>query len=366
MIFNLSKRKTISIVLLVIFSVSLMSLFAGCTTAIPAGNGETTVATDPTAAEDDAKINDVISYLESLYKDDGATTAVDFKRFGIVRIDGVPYEVVWTADVSEEFVKIVANNDGTVTIDVNEACAEDTFYVLTATVTGKNGNTASHSWNYVLPEASDRIASVEDAYKLETGEALPYETTLCGKISTIKTPYDAQYQNITVVITITGIESKPIECYRMKGEGVADIKIGDIITVTGTLKNYNGTIEFDAGCIMESCMVGERVEVPKDPKQIVEAAYKLGANESLPYEVTLTGTIISVDYAYDENYGNITVTIEIEGCPTKPIKCYRMKGAGADALSVGDTITVTGYITNYVGPSGYSTIEFTAGCLLKG
>jgi hypothetical protein len=41
-------------------------------------------------------------------------------------------------------------------------------------------------------------------------------------------------------------------CYRLSGEGAADLQVGDTITVTGILKNYKGTIEFDAGCVLEN------------------------------------------------------------------------------------------------------------------
>lgn len=34
----------------------------------------------------------------------------------------------------------------------------------------------------------------------------------------------------------------------MVGEGAANLAEGQVITVTGTLKNYNGTVEFDAKC----------------------------------------------------------------------------------------------------------------------
>ena len=39
-----------------------------------------------------------------------------------------------------------------------------------------------------------------------------------------------------------------MQCYRLKGEGADQLAEGDVITVTGTIKNYKGTIEFDAGC----------------------------------------------------------------------------------------------------------------------
>ena len=105
---------------------------------------------------------------------------------------------------------------------------------------------------------------------------------------------------------------------------------------------------------------GEDVVVLTDPVEIVKAAYELGVGESLPYEVTLTGTIISVDTAYSAQYGNVTVTITVAGAEDKPVQCFRLKGAGADTIGVGDTITVTGTLKNYNG-----TVEFNSGCTLS-
>ena len=47
------------------------------------------------------------------------------------------------------------------------------------------------------------------------------------------------------------------------------------------------------------------------------------------------------------------------------MKCFRLKGEGAESLKVGDVITVSGIIKNYVHSSGDSEIEFDAGCTLK-
>ena len=338
----------------------MVGMFAGCRKT-DAGPTEP----DVTVSEADIEgITAAIDYLKSFYKDEGSETPVDYERFGIVRIGGVPYTVVWTVDVSEDLIKIVVNDDGTVTIDVNEECEEDTPYVLTATVTDAAGNSVSHSWNHILPKAVDMVAIVKAAYALKPGESLPYESTLRGKITQVKTPYSEEYKNITVIIEVEGAEDMPIECYRLKGEGAEDLQVGDIITVTGTLKNYNGTIEFDAGCVLMAVIPGERVEAPDDMKQIVDEAYKLGANKTLPYEATLTGEIIEIGTPYDSYYGNISVTIVVEGREDKPIVCYRMKGKGCENLKVTDVITVKGYITNYVGDKGYSTVEFTAGCQL--
>ncbi len=340
----------------------VLGAFAGC-------KKEETEPTEPAVTQpvDKGKVasaNDAIEYLKGFYKDDGSQTPVDYTRFGIVRVGGVAFDVVWTVDVGEDLIKVVVNEDGTVTIDINEECPEDTEYVLTATVTDAQGNTVSHSWNYILPKAQDMVEIVKAAYALAPGESLPYESRLIGKIISIDTIWNDEYQNITVSIEITGAEDMPIKCYRMKGndqtiEQIKDLKVGNIITVRGTLKNYEGTIEFDAGCILEKVEKGDAIDAPTDPGEILKAAYALPQDKALPYQATLTGTVIEIDTPYDPAYGNISVVIEVEGYPQYPILCYRLKGTGVDQIAIKDLITVTGIIKNYKG-----TIEYDAGCIM--
>ena len=84
------------------------------------------------------------------------------------------------------------------------------------------------------------------AYTLEDGAALSRESTVTGVILAIPSAYSADYGNITVNIGVPGLFEQPIQCYRLTGG--EDLAEGDIITVTGTIKNYKGTIEFDKGC----------------------------------------------------------------------------------------------------------------------
>lgn len=97
----------------------------------------------------------------------------------------------------------------------------------------------------------------------------------------------------------------------------------------------------------------------------MENAYELEAGASLDGTYTLTGTIVSVDEAYSETYSNVTVTIAVEGASAdKPIKCFRLKGEGAEFINVGAVITVSGTLTNYVDKNNVSTIEFATNCTL--
>ena len=249
----------------------------------------------------------------------------------------------------------VAEGDATVSVEV----------LSMATATGlieADGSavTVTAAKPVVIYETPEEI--VNAAYELENGEYLSdgYKYTLTGEIISIESVYSEQYKNVSPIIAIEGVDGKPILCYRLKGEGADVIKIGDTITVTGKIKNYNGKIEFDSGCTLDSYVPGEpEVIIYETPEEIVNAAYELdtGATLSAGHLYTLTGVITSIDTAYSEQYGNITVTIQVGDMTDKLMKCFRMKGEGAADLKVGDTITVTGVIKNYNG-----TVEFDAGC----
>ena len=348
--------------LLLVLAMSI-GLFAGCANKTP------DVTTEPTQtttgeAQPDQQLEKAIEYLKAFYKKAAEKTPMDYTRLGTVRIGTTSYDVVWSVDVDEEVLKIVKNADGSYTIDINEEAikesTEPTPYVLTATITGKDGRVLTLTWNHVIPAAidEDAIDVIKKAYALAPGETLEGTHTLTGVIVTVDTMYDPNYKNITVTIEVAGAEDMPIKCYRLKGDGADKLAVGDTITITGSLTNYNGEIEFAAGCILEAVESGggEVPVAPENPLDILKEAYSLAPGKSLPYACTLTGTITSVDYAYDPNYDNVTVTMNSHGYS---IKCYRMKGAGADQLNVNDIITVYGVITNYNG-----TIEFGAGCTL--
>ena len=350
-------KKVLAWVLLVIL---VLGMFAGCKRN--QDEPETNPSTDPSVVTPEGPTaEDAMEYLKAMYPDtdEPTKTPVNYDRYGIVRIAGVPFTVVWTVDVAEDLVKIVVKEDGNVTIDVNEACEVATPYTLTATITDEYGGTATHSWDMILPSIGDMIQIVKDAYALAPGESLPYEVTLRGKIISIDSVYNPEYQNITVTMVVEGAEDMPIQCYRLKGEGCEGLLVGNIITVTGTIKNYNGTIEFDSGCMLMAVEQGDAVTPPTDMGEILKAAYALGDGQALPYPVTLTGKVTKIDSPYDANYGNISVVMVMEGYENYPVLCYRLKGTDADLIARDDIITVTGIIKNYKG-----TIEFDTGCIL--
>ena len=96
-----------------------------------------------------------------------------------------------------------------------------------------------------------QAAPLDAAYALEDGAALTKPSVLKGVISSIDSAWSDEYQNITVNMVAGGLEDYVIQCFRLTGEGAKDLKEGDEITVTGILKNYKGTVEFDKGCTLQ-------------------------------------------------------------------------------------------------------------------
>ena len=328
-------KKIISIALLIALC---LSLFAGC-------------------GKKDESLDKAKKYLDAYFQSESTETSADYTLIGVVMIDNVSYNIDWTCDFDQV---VITRQDKMVFVDIPACGAEEVPYVLTATISDSKGKTITATYSRKIPASAGAGLTdeqiVEEAYKLEDGQLMDGVSTLTGKITMIKTPYDSSYKNITVIIQIGELTDKRIECYRLKGEGAENLAIGDTITVTGTLKNYQGTIEFDAGCTLDKVVKGEVVTAPTDPKAILDAAYALSAGDSLPYSATLTGVITSISSPYAEQYQNISVMIQVED---KNFQCYRLKGEGAKDLAIGDTITVTGTLTNYNG-----NVQFGQGCTL--
>ncbi len=136
----------------------------------------------------------------------------------------------------------------------------------------------------IEPEYAQSARVVLFAYGLEAGAALSRESTITGVILAIPSAYSADYGNITVNIGVPGLYENPVQCYRLTGG--EDLAEGDIITVTGTIKNYNGTIEFDKGCTYVKTAAEEEAD------ELTAALEQLGEtlnSEDADLESLLTG-----------------------------------------------------------------------------
>lgn len=311
------------------------------------------------AAEQEAKALEAArTYLKELFdtstKSNPETrTPADYTVTDIVTIKGVEYPVSWSVDTS--YVQIIPGENHVVTVKVATDAPTETHYILKATVTNPNtGDSLDLEIKHILPEGQADPSMEEivlNAYKLASGESMSKAVTLTGVITAIPTEYSEKYGNITVNIQIGAMSDNIIQCYRLSGDGCSTLAIGDEITVTGSIKNYKGTIEFD-----KPTLVGMGY-IP-DQSAVVDAAYALASGESMKETQVLVGVITAIPTAYSEQYGNITVDMIPVG-DTRTVQCYRLKGDGVESLAIGDTIVVQGTIKNYKG-----TVEFDKNCVL--
>jgi|GEM_PF-2179204 len=236
------------------------------------------------------------------------------------------------------------------------------------TVTATCGS-ASESKEYsisLIPGDLSEEDVVNALYALGVGESLPGTYTLKGKIISVDTVYSSQYKNVTVTIVVGDMTDKPVQCYRITGTGADTIKVGDTITVSGELTNYNGKFEFTTGSTLDKVVPGEGGGSSdtgnlNTPDEIVNALYALGSGETLaggPY--TLTGAVNKINHTWSEANANMTVTMTVSG---RDVQCYYLtNGTSSDCskIKVGDTITVKGELKNYNG-----TREFDRNCTLE-
>lgn len=188
-----------------------------------------------------------------------------------------------------------ASNNAAVVVDgANLAVtmpASNAKVTLTATVkAGTVEKTKTFTLNLV-------VDVVDAAYALESGESLN-GFTLTGVIGKIDDAYSEEFGNITVTIVIDNRVDQPIQCFRLKGEGCDTLAVGDKITVTGNIVNYNGTIEFNSGCTLDAKTTATAEEIAIAEFAFVELAKEVTENFTLPEGITWTvkeGTAITID-----------------------------------------------------------------------
>lgn len=205
-----------------------------------------------TTTSDDGKVSKYINYA-----DEGTTWTYKSETNGwYATVDGAEYVVGTygtynTFCISEASFLTVENSGvtqfpgGLIKKDVAEA------------MTPSAGPTI-----YETPEEI-----INAAYALELGAILSggHTYTLTGVITEIPSPWDDGYGNITVVMVVGDMADKPIECFRLKGEGAKNLEIGNTITVSGQILKYDnksetGKVEFNAGCTLVSSNACAHVE----------------------------------------------------------------------------------------------------------
>ena len=216
---------------------------------------------------------------------------------------------------------------------------------------------------------ADQQAVVDAVLALNSGWGLAGTHTLSGVVSKV--------EDNTVYFTIgdtTVTVSKPYDAENTAID-LTTIAAGDTVSVTGTVKNNDGTVEFlknstttvtkaptsggteDEDDTTTESETDSETESEKESTTTLSAAEIMALAEALAEGEALEGTyklqgVITEIGEYNTEYKDVSLTIKVNGTE-KTIYCYAVKGEGNDTLKVGDEIAVSGTIKNYKG-----TIEF--------
>lgn len=204
--------------------------------------------------------------------------------------------------------------------------------------------TASYTENEVTKSASSSAQSVtvtdkgtpanpytvaEARAAIDAGEGITgvYAT---GIVSEIVTPYSSQYENISFNMSSDGTTtSNQLQAFRATGSEAENITVGDIVIISGNLKKWGSTYEFDSGCVIESRIAPASVTSIAVKTAPTKTAYKSGeAFDATGLVITATYSDSSTqDILYDDNTGafsfspsvitasgNITITYREQTC----------------------------------------------------
>ena len=210
------------------------------------------------------------------------------------------------------------------------------------------------TYNGARQVAAGSTATIDDPAPIEVTIPEALETpdnqrvVVKGTVKSIDTAWSEQYKNISV--TIEDADGKTLYIYRL----ATNVNVGDVITVSGRMATYKEARQIAAG----ATAVIESGDAPAEPAAPVEVTIPEALETADGVEVIVKGTVKEINTEWNEQYGNITVTIEdAEG---NTLYIYRLK----TNVKVGDKVTITGKVGSYNGAkqiAAGATAEIEAG-----
>ena len=378
-------KRTIAWILVLVLC---LGVFAGCAEKPVASTNPGTTA----GAAENEGLQKAAKYLKALYNTAPVETGVDFERTTVVPVGTVQYTVTWAVDVAEDLVKIVAGENNTVVIDVNEDNQTETAYKLTATVSDKDGNKKEVVFDHILPKAVAKdgteftvLEIIEMGGAKEHNTYTDYKYKVTGVITEV---YNTQYGNMKItddagnILTIYGTFSAD-GALRYDAMDVKPVA-GDTVTIYGIVGQYNGTPQIKNGWIVAHTPgEGGTTEDPTEPstpadpttptepkptdpvtppvsepaadstlsvKDAINLALSKEHNIYTTGKYYVTGKITEI---YNTQYGNMKITDDAGNILTI-YGTYSADGSTRfDAMSsqpkVGDTVTIYGIVGQYNG-----------------
>ena len=152
--------------------------------------------------EDDKLLQEVKGVLLELYDINVENTPEDYSRIGKYKGCEITWEVLISKGSSND-VKVIVNQDGTYTIDVNENPMDEIVYILRAKITTPNGASDTLEYNYKIFNSVNEPDNKDDDHDYGNPEVsytdgllvLVYTCVDCGHIKRIEQVVDSQINN---------------------------------------------------------------------------------------------------------------------------------------------------------------------------
>ena len=171
----------------------------------------------------------------------------------LISLVGCGTDTPLVSDVSDGVSSVITTTS--TTVDAQAGATPQASEELAGGNTTKNGGGGTQAGNKTTTgvgstptTATAEQQLVDKAFAL-TGSAT-LQATLSGTITNVKEDYSAQHNNASFTIQVKGSDgkAKDLYCYRCQPTGSdKTVVVGQTVTVSGTIKNYSGTIEFDKG-----------------------------------------------------------------------------------------------------------------------
>ena len=110
------------------------------------------------------------------------------------------------------------------------------------------------------------------AYALSAGDSLDGTYTLTGVVTEIDLEYKAS-KGVCLYMDVNEPKARELYCYQLKGSGADIIGKGCTITVSGTITNYKGTIEFNKSCTLVAYTLADGTQGGTDLPDIANDPY---------------------------------------------------------------------------------------------
>jgi len=222
------------------------------------------------------------TFVFNLYKD-ATTKTEDFEVTATVQVNGVAYDVEWTAT---EGATVTKKDDTTYTVDIDEKSATGYEFTLTATVKAADGTTAQKAIKFNVPKYE--VISFEQYMAAAEGDSV----TIQGIVVAINAKSVGNSRNhlfLADANVVGGYYS-----YQMDADPVeAGVKVGMTVSISGPVAPYSGMQEIKGGTFK---IIDQTIK-EYAPVDITEA-FSTGA--SLKNYVGLPVTIKGVEIAGQE------------------------------------------------------------------